>query len=240
MSATVIAETVRRHLYSFGYVGFLMFLALIGFFASGFAAPASMWPSLVALLAIITGSALIGPEFSTGSLQLIVSKPIRRSTYLLSRVTGVFLSVAIAATVGLGAEAGGRLLRGGALPWSRLAEVAAGALAASLLVIAMLTLLGSVTRAYYNIAIYLACEAMLGATQAILGTSRIRGVGFGAYLERHPEIERGLMTIDDVLFASVPAEVTTRWLVRIAVTVAIALTIACLAFERREVPYGAD
>jgi len=232
---------MRRHLSSVGYIAFLVLLGLVGFFASGFATPGSMWPSLVALLAIITGSAIIGPEFSTGALQLIVSKPIRRSVYLLSRVTGVFASVALAAVVGLAAEAAGRLLRGdGAVPWPRLATMFAGALAASLLAIAILTFLGSLTRAYFNAAIYIGTEAVLSATEAVLGMVRIRGQAIGDFLEHHPGIERGLTTVDDVLFASVPGELTGRWLARVLVTVAVALMLACVAFERREVPYGSD
>jgi hypothetical protein len=232
---------MRRHLSSVGYIAFLIFLGLVGLLASGFATPGSMWPSLVALLAIITGSAIIGPEFSTGALQLIVSKPIRRSVYLLSRVTGVFACVAIAAVVGLAAEAAGRLLRGDdVMPWPRLTTMFGGALAASLLAIAMLTFLGSLTRAYFNAAIYLGTEAALSAVQAVVGMLRVRGQGLGAFLEQHPGIERGLVTVDDVLFASVPNELTARWLARVAVTIAVALLLACLAFERREVPYGSD
>ena len=241
MNGAVVAETVRRHLSSAGFIAYLLFLGLIGLLASGFAMPGSLWPSLVGLLAIITGSAIVGPEFSTGALQLIVSKPIRRSVYLLSRVAGVFACVAMAAAVGLGAEVAGRLLRGDdAVPWPRLMTVFAGALAASLLTIAMLTLLGSVTRAYFNAAIYLGTEAALSAAQAVLGMLRIRGQAMGDFLTSHPGIERGLATVDDVLFASVPAELTGGWLARVVVTIAVALVLACMAFERREVPYGSD
>jgi len=231
---------MRRHLSSGGFISFVIFLGLIGLFASGFAAPGSMWPSLVALLAIITGSAIIGPEFSTGALQLVVSKPIRRSVYLLSRVAGVLASVALAAIVGLTAEVFGRLLREGTAPWSRLASVFGGALAVSLLSIALLTFLGSLTRAYFNAAIYIGTEAALNAMLVVLGTLRVRGIGFGAFLAQHPIIERGVATVDDVLFASVPSELTMQFLARVAITVAVALTLACLAFERREVPYGSD
>jgi len=240
VNAAVIAETVRRHVSSIGFVSFVVFVALIGLFASGFAAPGSMWPSLVALLSIITGSAIIGPEFSTGALQLIVSKPIRRSVYVLSRVAGVFLSVALAAIVGLTAEVTGRLLREGTAPWPRLGAVFGGALAVSLLAIALLTFLGSLTRSYFNAAIYIGVEAALNATLVVFGTLRVRGIGFGAFLAHHPGIERGLTTVDDVLYASVPGELTAQFLIRVLVTVAVALVLACVAFERREVPYGAD
>lgn len=240
MNGTVIAETVRRHLSSIGYVLFVLLLAAVGLLSSNFAVPGSMWPSLVALLAIVTGSAVIGPEFSTGALQLIVSRPVSRPAYLLSRVTGVLLSVALAAVAGLAAECTGRLLRAGAVPWAHLGGMFAGALAASLLIIAMLTLLGSLTRAYFNVAIYLGGEAALGMIQAVTGTIRIRGEGVGAFLQHHPGVERGLAAVDDTLFASVPGALTGAWLARVLVTAAVALVLACLAFARREVPYGSD
>jgi hypothetical protein len=199
-----------------------------------------MWPSLVGLLAIITGSAIIGPEFSTTALQLVVSKPISRSIYLLSRVAGVFASVVIAALLALGAEAGGRLLRADAMPWPRLMTAFAGALIASLLTIAILTCLGSMTRSYLNAAIYLGSEAVLSATEAILGTLRVRHDAIGNFLDRYPVIERSLVNVDNVLFASPPTELTPRWVASVVLTATVALVLACAAFERREVPYGSD
>lgn len=241
MNAAVFEETVRRHLMSVGYMAWLLLVATLGLFNATFNKPASMWPALVTLLAIITGSALIGPEFSTGTLQLIVTKPIRRSVYLLSRVAGVFAVVCIAAAVGACAEALGRLmLSAGAMPWPRLASALGGALAESVLTIALLTLLGSLTRSYFNVAIYMGTQVVLSIVGAILGIVRVKRSIVGAYLEQHPAIERGLTQIDDVLFPSAPLELHWLWLARVIATAAIALLLACLAFRRREVPYGAD
>jgi ABC-type transport system involved in multi-copper enzyme maturation permease subunit len=231
---------VRRHLLSAGYIAFLFLIATVGLFAASFNKPASMWPTLVTLLAIITGSALIGPEFSTGTLQLIVTKPIRRSVYLLSRVAGVFAALCVAAVVGLCAEGLTRLASGAeAMPWRRLGDAFGGALLASFLAIALLTLLGSVTRAYFNAAIYVTTEIALSIAESLLGVARVKGA-FGEYLGRHPGIERGLATVDDFLFAAVPQELQWLWALRVLATVGIALLLACLAFERREVPYGSE
>jgi hypothetical protein len=112
MNTDVVVETVRRHLTSAGYIAYGVLIALTGLLAATFNKPASMWPALVTVLSIITGAAVIGPESSTATLQLIVSRPIRRSVYLISRVTGVLLSVAFAAMVGGASEAIGRLLIG--------------------------------------------------------------------------------------------------------------------------------
>jgi ABC-type transport system involved in multi-copper enzyme maturation permease subunit len=232
---------VRRHFTSAGYIVFLALMAMVGLFAATFNRPASMWPTLVTLLAIITGSALIGPEFSTGTLQLIVTKPIRRRVYLLSRVAGVFAAVCVAALVGLSSESLARLASGAeAMPWRPLGDAFGGALVASLLAIALLTLLGSVTRAYFNAAIYVTTEVVLSVIESLLGVARVSGRGVGAYLWRHPGIERGLTAVNDFLFAGVPPELQWAWVLRVLATVAIALLLACLAFERREVPYGSD
>ena len=56
MNRAVIAETIRRHVSSTGYVLFVVLVAMAGMVAATFNAPASLWPSLVTLLAIITGS----------------------------------------------------------------------------------------------------------------------------------------------------------------------------------------
>lgn len=241
MNVAVFEETVRRHLTSAGYLVFLFLVATAGLFAAGFNKPASMWPSLVTLLAIITGSALIGPEFLTGTLQLIVTKPVPRPVYVLSRVAGVFAAVCLAAVAGFGAESIVRLASGAdAVPWRRLIDAFGGSLLAALLIIAFLTLLGSLTRAYLNVAIYLTIEVALSILESVIGVVRVKGGAVGAYLEAHPGLERGLTAFDDFLFPVAPQQLQWPWILRIVATAAVALLLACLAFQRREVPYGAE
>ncbi len=237
----MLAETLRRHLTSLGYIAFLTLLMLAAVFVSTFNIPASMWPSLVTLLSMITGSALIGPEFSTGALQLIVSKPIRRSVYLLSRVAGVFVAVTLAAIVGLMTEAVTRFLIGShSVPWQRLASAFSNALAAALVAIALLTLLGSMTRSYFNAAIYVGTGVALSVAQAILGLIRARQNLLGQFLRDYPVIERFLDAVDETLFPDMPQGFDAVWLLRVLATAAIALGMACAMFERREVPYAAE
>lgn len=240
MSSVVIVETVRRHLTSGGYIVYLILVALTGFFVSTFNKPAAIWPSLVALLAIITGSALIGPEFSSSTLQLIVSKPIHRWTYLLSRVAGVLASVALAAIIGLSSETGMRLLGGrGPIAWQASVSTALNALVVAFLVVSLLALLGSVTRSYFNVAIYIGAQAAFSATETVLGVLHMRGP-VGDFLQAHPSIERTIVAVDDALFPPASAQLDRTLVLRVLVMATIALTLACLAFERREVPYGAD
>ena len=241
MNGTVFAETMRRHLTSAGYVSFLLFLAMVGLFASTFHHSAAMWPSLVSLLAMITGAALIGPEFSTGALQLIVSKPIRRTVYLISRVAGVLATIALAGTVPFLIEATVRAVVGTAgVPWERLAAGLINALFASLLVVALLVLFGSMTRAYFNVAIYFGIQIALSVVEAMLGLVRVRGGAIGEYLQRSPGVERAISAAQQTLFPDRPPTLDAMWLLRVALTAAVALVVACLVFQRREVPYGAE
>jgi ABC-type transport system involved in multi-copper enzyme maturation permease subunit len=226
MSLIVIRETMRRHLTHIGFIVFVVLLAIVAFGVARFDRPGSVWPSLIWLLAVITGCGPIGPEFSSGTLQLILVKPVNRSAYLLSRVSGVTGVVWIATLVAFCAETFGRLLWHGPLPWSALVNT----LTDSVLVIALLTLLGSLTRAYFNVAIFLALQFGISITIGILGMIR----------RAPPQIARALTVIDRNLFPDAPPQIDRDWILLVLSNAAIALLIACFAFRNREVPYGAD
>ncbi len=240
MNAAVIVETIRRHVTRPGFVVFLVFLALAGVAASSFNVPASVWPSLVGLLSIVAGAQLIGPEFSSGALQLIVSKPIRRSVYVMSRVAGVVASIAIAATIAVTAEVAARaVFSSQPIPSQRIALAFVGSLSGAIQTVAMLTLFGALTRSYFNAAIYLGAEAGLSTLQALLGVVRVKGAA-GAFLEQHPIVEHTVTAIDNTLYPDPPLQLDPMWFGRVAVVAVVALALACVAFERREVPYGSE
>src|SRR6185436_20033539 len=122
---------------------------------SNFNRPGAVWPWWVGLLAIVAGCGPIGPEFSSGTLQLILVKPVTRAAYLLSRVAGVVAAVWIATFVAAFFELAGRLLwGGGAVPWQAILAAFLGSCADTILTVSLLALLGSITRAYFNVAIY--------------------------------------------------------------------------------------
>lgn len=223
MSGVVIAETVRRHFTSVGFLSFLALLAIVSVGFAQFDRPAAGWPSLIVLLAIVTGAGPIGPELSSGTLQLILVKPRSRSAYLLSRVAGVVLAVWTAAAVASACELLGRKLESapeiGAALLNSMIEV--------VLIVSLLTFLGSVTRAYYNVAIYFGAQIVL----ALLS-------GFGRKLP--PLVARAVTAVDHNLFPETPPRLEPDWLLLVACNAAVALVLACLAFRRREVPYGAE
>jgi ABC-type transport system involved in multi-copper enzyme maturation permease subunit len=240
VNGVVVSETVRRHVTNAGYLSYLAFLAIVALGVSRFNRPASAWPSLVALLAIIAGCAPIGPEFSSGTLQLILVKPVKRWVYLLSRVAGVVLSVAIAAVLAGACELVGRLLWGTDIAALRIGTAIVNCFADALLTASLLVLLGSLTRAYFNAAIYLTLQFGLMALLTVLGVLRASGKGVGLFLEHSPGIERGVTLVHNSLFPEFPPQLDTRWLLLVLTEAAVALALACLAFRTREVPYGAD
>ena len=224
MSGVVIGETLRRHYTNVGYVAYVVLLAMVALFISQFERPGSLWPGLVMLLAIITGCAPIGPEFSSGTLQLILVKPINRAVYLLSRVAGVVLAVWIAGVVAAVTELLGR----GFSELTPIATALVHSMADALLVVSLLTLIGSFTRAYFNVAIYFGVQIFLGL---------LAGIGARKFPE---QLMGALNVITRNLYPDAPSRLSGDWLLLVACNAAIALVLACVIFRGREVPYGAE
>jgi ABC-type transport system involved in multi-copper enzyme maturation permease subunit len=240
MNAVVIRETLRRHVTHPAYLGYLALMVIISLGVSVFNRPAAGWPSLVTLLALITGAGAIGPEFSSGTLQLILVKPVTRVAYLLSRVAGIVLSVWIAAGVCAVFEIIGRLLWTEVVPFGLVGSGLVNACVDSVLTVSLLVLLGSLTRAYFNAAIYLVLNIGLAMTGVVISLLRQSRNVIGEFLRGSNAIDRALMTIEQNLFPDAPMRLDERWLVMVLSNAAVALVLACLAFRRREVPYGAD
>lgn len=241
MSRVVIAETYRRHVTHGAYLAFLAFLTIIALGSATFGRPGSGWPWLVAIFAAVAGCGPIGPEFSSGTLQLILVKPVKRWEYLLSRVAGVVLAVWTAAILGAVCELVGRAVwNPGGGPATIIGRTLLNVMIDSVLTVSLLALLGSITRAYFNIGIYVVCTIGFGVLGGVLGMIRQSHNALGAFLTAHPTIERGLATIDQNLFPDLPPRLDRVWILMVLSNAAVALVLACLAFRRREVPYGAD
>ena len=241
MNRVVIVETVRRHVTNVGYLIFLAVLILVALAVSVFNSPATAWPSLVTLLALITGCGVIGPEFSSGTLQLILVKPVNRAVYVVSRVAGILLVVWLAAAAAAVCELAGRALWGDhGLQARAIGTTLLNSATDTILVVCLLALLGSVTRAYFNIAIYMLGLIGLSTSGVILAFVRQTQNAVGRFLNEHTSIERGLSAIDRNLFPDLPPRLDAAWTLMVLSNAAIALLLACLAFRRREVPYGAD
>ena len=236
----VVAETLRRHVTSVAYWSYVAFLVIVALGVSRFQRPGAGWPSLVALLAIVAGCGAIGPEFSSGTLQLILVKPVKRWVYLVSRVAGILCAVSLAAVIAGTCEIVGRLLWGDIVAPARIAIAMLNCFADAMLTASLLVLLGSLTHAYFNVAIYLFVQMAFSATATILGFLRAQGRGLGAFLAAYPVIERTLARVDRSLYPDFPPGFDRRWLLVVLTEAVVALILASLVFRRREVPYGAD
>ena len=241
MSRVVVAETLRRHLRHPAYLAFLALVVLVALGTSFFDRPGAAWPSLVAMLALIAGAGVIGPEFSSGTLQLILVKPVSRAVYLVSRVTGVVLAVWLAAGVAALTELVSRAIwSGGGAQATAIGSALVNSATDTILAVALLALLGSLTRAYFNIAIYLVLLFGLNVSSVVFALVRQSGNAIGRFLNEHAGIERTLLMIEQNLFPDLPPRLDAAWTAMVLSNAAIALLLACVAFRRREVPYGAD
>ena len=229
MNGVVIAETVRRHVTSIAYWAFVALTALIAFGTSRFNTPAAMWPSLITLLSVIAGAAPIGPEFSSGTLQLILVKPLTRSAYLLSRVVGVVLIVWLASGVAAIAELISRAVLTDNAAAARIGIALLNSAAEAVLAVSLLTFLGSLTRAYFNVAIYVGVQIVLSVV-----------IGLMALAKRFPSVTNVLEQVSNNLFPDAPRSLDGHWMLLVLSNAAVALVVACLIFRKREVPYGAD
>jgi ABC-type transport system involved in multi-copper enzyme maturation permease subunit len=229
ISMVVVRETIRRHVTNVGYLTYVAFLPILALGVARFGPPGAAWPSLVGLLAIITGCGVLGPEFSSGTLQLILVKPIDRSTYLLSRVAGVVSVVWLAAIVACAGELGGRIASGN-VPWQALGAALLNAAVLGILTVSLLTFFGSFTRAYINVALYVVLQIGLSMLPPILGMTG----------RDMTTIVSGVTFVQNSLFPDAPRGFDGPWLLLVLSNAAIALVLACFVFRNREVPYGAD
>jgi ABC-type transport system involved in multi-copper enzyme maturation permease subunit len=237
MIRAVIVQTYRRTM-THG----AMVLGALVVVAFGVFNPPQIPYALAWLIVLGTGSQLIGPEFSSGILQLIVARPVNRSAYLISRVAGAFAAVltvdAIAAvSLGVGKYAGNN-----PDSWSALGEAAGRYALGGLLALSLLAFFGAFTRSYGNVAIYIVLETAFSATIAWMTMMRLpreHSSSLASFLQHHPEVIKAVKWTSENFFPDATA-VTRDFVLLVLSNSALALILGCLFFRRREVPYGAD
>lgn len=245
MSGVVFFETLRRHFTSVMFLVVTCLVAAVAAFSGGFNAEPSGWHALASLLVIAVGGQLIGPEFSSGTLQLIMAKPVNRSAYLLSRFGGVVVAAWAAIAVACLFDLGGRLLVfKGASDWQPMLQSTGGEALHALLACALLALFGSLTRSYFNVAIYFVLNIVLltvvAGLRAVSGGVGQSFAWLGQLLLSYPQIIHSIEIVHENIFPDVPQALEPRWALMVLSNAAVVLLLACLMFRRREVPYGAD
>jgi hypothetical protein len=114
-----------------------------------------------------------------------------------------------------------------------------------LLTCALLTLFSTFLRAYFNIGLYFALEALLAVTLGFINTIMRSTSGRMAstreFFLEHPLIGRSLRAATRNLYPDAPGGDFDRdWIIMVVTNAVIALLLAALIFRKREVPYGAD
>ena len=245
MNAVVILETLRRQFTSVFFVAFLLVISTIAVFVGSAGTATHTWLELAYVIGMILGAQLIGPEFSSGTLQLILAKPINRTTYLLSRYAGVICAAAILFGVPLLIDIVCRLLwTTGKIEWSEMLIEVGQTFAVVMLACALLALFGTFLRAYFNVGLYFGLQAILaiiiGALSLITGMHSTRFPRLRDFLRAHPGVMSAVRGAMHNLYPDPPSGFSREWVVLVLTNAVFALFIAAWIFRKREVPYGAD
>jgi ABC-type transport system involved in multi-copper enzyme maturation permease subunit len=242
VNRVVVMETVLRHFRNLLFAAFAVLLLILGLGSSTL--ENTLWPAFITLLTIVAGAALIGPEFSSGTLQLILVKPVNRAVYLVSRWTGVVLFIAICASGAFVAEAIGRLIWGGGDQIGKSAITLLNVTSDAAVTCAILALFGTFLRAYFNVALYWLLLVVISLVKSLIGASKMATGGFMGWIRgmalEYPILEKSVDWLNDNLFPEAPGTFDRDWLLMVWSNAFVALVLACLIFRRREVPYGAD
>lgn len=243
MIAAVIQETLRRHLRSRAYQIYLVLGTLVAILLAA-VGTGGLWQKTTELAAILLGCQLIGPEFSTGTLQLVLAKPVNRSSYLISRVVGVTLALWITIAAQAGVEILGFLLRSQPIDWRQSLGAIVSVALAAMMTAAMMAFYGSFTRSYGNVGIYFGVTIFGNTLVGALAMTAARPGGrlewLGDALRTHPGIINGIRTFFSNLNPDSPPDLEWRWVLMVVCNSVVALLAASLIFRNREVPYGAD
>ena len=184
-------------------------------------------------LVLVLGAGMIGQDVSSGVLQLIYARPVRRPEYVVSRWLGVAFAGSALSLLQV-ALASGFMAAHGAPPAARDAVMFAGArVLESFGLAAVLALLSSLVGGFGDLALYLVCN---------MGAGLVQGVGS---FKHWPPIERlgaeilgSMMPTIDLgrLIEATPMP----WypVVAYASTVALCLALAMVAVNRQELSYA--
>jgi hypothetical protein len=242
-----MTEMVRRFLrQKFGSIGVVIALAVLSLLTAFQVAAAGKGSALesggfIALL--ILAAASVSKDSSSGALQMILARPIRRVDYLFGRYCGILLAYGIylAATVGLALAFSpvlGRLLgneNARDLSLADLARGAAGSLLSAALLSAVLLFFSTFLRGFGDVLAYFLLSLLLGAPELLsrpLHAPWLSELGTLARENILPRVEWEDVLRGEKIFSPATGEYI------LAVTAY--LTLAVWIFSRREFSYGHD
>jgi hypothetical protein len=242
-----MTEMVRRFLrQKFGSTGVVIALAVLSLLTAFQVAAAGRGSALesggfIALLILAAGS--VSRDSSSGALQMILARPIRRVDYLFGRYCGILLAygISLAATAALALAFSpvlGKLLRDQTarkLFLADLARGAAGSLFSAALLAAVLLFFSTFLRGFGDVLAYFLLSLLLGAPELLsrpLHAPWLSDFGTAARENILPRVEW-----EDVLRGEKILSPATGEYV---LAVIVYLTLAAWIFSRREFSYGHD
>jgi len=240
-----VTEMIRRYLrqkfHSVGVVIALSALALVSAFPLATSGGESGFESGTLAL-IILAAACVSRDESSGALQMILSRPIRRSEYLLGRFAGVLAGYGafLLACVGLALLVSRVLpmltgVPASFPPLAGLLRGAAGAFLGAMTMAAPILLLSTFLPGYGDVLGYILLGGVLALPSAVARLFQMPALEkIGTFLRQNlmPDVDWGEVLSGRHLLS----EPTGRWLLAVVGY----LALADFVFSRREFAYGRD
>ena len=186
----------------------------------------------VAPLAMVFAVGMIGQDVSSGVLQLLLARPVRRWEYVLSRWLGVAIAASAASLLQIALGWGVMAARGGAPEWTAVAQLAAAREFQILGIAATMALLSSLVGGMGDLALY-AVLTIFGGVIGMIGQFRhatlLLGIGqeIGALVSPRLELQA-------ILAGSISWFAIATW----ASNLTLCLLLAVLVMNRKELSYA--
>ena len=239
-----MTEMVRRYLrQKFVSIGIVVVLALLALLTASQAAATGSEASLESsfLTVLILAAASVSRDASSGALQMILVRPIRRVEYLFGRYVGILTAyaVCVAVTAALALALSPLLRRvmagGSALSVAGVARGAAAALLSGALFSSILLFFSTFLPGYGDVLAYFLLTLLLGLPELLsraLKMPWLSKIGPSARENVLPHVAWGEVLRGERVFS--------REVGAYILAVAAYLTLATVVFSRREFSYGQD
>jgi ABC-type transport system involved in multi-copper enzyme maturation permease subunit len=236
VNATLIVTLWRQRLTSPVRMAVVGMLSITPLFGIAFMPGVGLGPLGNAQgLILALGAGLIGQDVSSGVLQLLCARPVRRPEYVVSRWLGVALAGIVVSLLQLGIAAAVLSVRGMAPSAQQVVLFAAGRTIECLGLAAVLTLCSSLIGGVGDLAIYLLGNLGMTILQMVAQVKQWHGLARVA-----GEIQASLTPTIDLQRQIAATPMPWFPIVSYVSTVTLCLAIAIVVVNRRELSYASS
>jgi len=182
---------------------------------------------------LVLGAGMIGQDVSSGVLQLLFARPVRRPDYVLSRWLGVAIAASAVALLQIGVAVALMAARHSMPEAQELLTYAAGRVLESFGLAAVLALLSSLIPGFGDLALYLVVTMTAGVVQTV---GRMKAWAWLDHLGS--EVLASLLPTIDIARLIVASPLPWYPIVSYASTVTLCLALAIVAVNRKELSYA--